>query len=80
MIKSIIFSSIFHILIILIIIFSMGNPDRKQPAKTKEIKVNIIEQKIKKKRVRKVTSKIAKILTITQKIINLKKCCFISFF
>ncbi len=57
MIKSIIFSSIFHILIILIIIFSMGNPDRKQPAKTKEIKVNIIEQKIKKKRVRKVTSK-----------------------
>ncbi|MDB2550232.1 hypothetical protein N9X24_00005 [Rickettsiales bacterium] len=47
MIKSIIFSSIFHILIILIVIFNIDNEQHKKPKKTKEIKVNIIEEKVK---------------------------------
>jgi hypothetical protein len=48
MIKSIIFSSILHILIALIVIFNIGNSEPKKPKQTKEIKVNIIEERIKK--------------------------------
>jgi hypothetical protein len=48
MIKSIIFSSILHILTALIVIFNIGNSEPKKPKQTKEIKVNIIEERIKK--------------------------------
>ena len=53
MIKSIILSSIFHILIILIVIFNIENSSHKKPKKTKEIKVNIIEEKIPKPKIQK---------------------------
>lgn len=53
MIKSIIFSSILHILIALIVIFNIGNSETKKPKINKEIKINIIEEKIKKTKPRK---------------------------
>ena len=46
MIKSIIFSSTFHILLILTLLFNISKTNYKQPQQTKEIKVNVIEQKI----------------------------------
>lgn len=50
MIRSVVFSSLFHILVILIIIFNMAGSNHQKP---KEIKVNIIEQKIKKAQTKK---------------------------
>ncbi|MFT4717887.1 MAG: hypothetical protein ACI9IL_000206 [Rickettsiales bacterium] len=48
MIRSIVFSSLFHILVILIMIFNMAGSNQQKPKEIKEIKVNIIEQEIKK--------------------------------
>lgn len=53
MIKSIIFSSILHILIALIVIFNMVNSETKKTKPNKEIKINIIEEKIKKTKPKK---------------------------
>lgn len=53
MIRSVVFSSLFHILVILIIIFNMAGSNHQKPKEVKEIKVNIIEQKIKKAQTKK---------------------------